>query len=705
LSVGAAAARRSIVEKTLPAAVAPPYGRRLPLMMRNALADETSPYLLQHKDNPVHWQAWGPGALAAARDADRPVLLSIGYAACHWCHVMAHESFEDPAIAALMNELFVNIKVDREERPDLDAIYQYALALLGEQGGWPLTMFLTPDGEPFWGGTYFPPTSQWGRPGFADVLRAISNAYRGERDKVAKSAAALKEALARLSHPQAGESLSIELTDRIAGTILGEVDSGNGGIGSAPKFPQVGLFELLWRAWRRTRRQSFREAVTLTLDHISQGGIYDHLGGGYSRYAVDARWLVPHFEKMLYDNAQLIDLLTLVWQETSDGLYAMRIAESVDWVTRVMLTPQGGFASSLDADSEHEEGKYYVWSAAEIDALLGEHAPRFKEFYDVTPGGNWEGHTILNRLGQIALADPTTEAELAACRAILFRARKERVPPGLDDKVLADWNGLMIAALANAAAVFERPDWLDVAIDAFTFVSEKMSAGGGRLFHSSRAGQSRHSAVLDDYANMSRAALALHEATGAADYLARAEAWVAVADKHYWDAAGGGYFFTADDTEALITRSKTAQDSPNPSGNGVMAGVLARLFYLTGNSAYRARAEAIVAAFAGDVPRQAFGMAALINGNELLQRALQIVIRGQRGREDTEALLRALAGVSLPNKVLAVVPPEIDLPPDHPASGKGQVNGRATAYVCVGPVCSLPITDPAALTADLAERR
>jgi uncharacterized protein YyaL (SSP411 family) len=673
--------------------------------MRNALADETSPYLLQHKDNPVHWQAWGPTALAAAGAGDRPILLSIGYAACHWCHVMAHESFEDPAVAALMNELFVNIKVDREERPDLDVIYQYALALLGEQGGWPLTMFLTPAGEPFWGGTYFPPTSRWGRPGFPEVLRAISNAYRTEHDKVAKSAAALKEALGRLSRPQAGDGVSIETIDRIAGALLGEVDPDNGGIGAAPKFPQPGIIELLWRAWRRTGRQSFREAVILTLDHISQGGIYDHLGGGYSRYAVDAHWLVPHFEKMLYDNAQLIDLLTLVWQETRDGLYALRVAETVDWLVREMLTAEGAFASSLDADSEHEEGKYYVWTAAGIDALLGEHASRFKEFYDVTPGGNWEGHTILNRLGHIALADPATEAELAASRAILFRTRAERVRPGLDDKVLADWNGLMIAALANAATVFERADWLALAAAAFAFVADEMSAGDGRLFHSSRAGESRHPAVLDDYANMSRAALALYEATGAEDYRARAEAWVAVADKHYWDAAGGGYFLTADDTEALITRSKGAQDSPNPSGNGVMVGVLARLFYLTGKPAYRAHAEATVAAFAGDAARQAFGFAALLNGSELMQRALQIVIRGQRGAADTDALLRAIAGVSLPDKVLAVVSPDADLPPGHPAQGKTQVGGRATAYVCVGPVCSLPLTEPAALAADLAARR
>jgi uncharacterized protein len=674
-------------------------------MKRNALAEETSPYLLQHKDNPVHWQAWGPTALAAAREADKPILLSVGYAACHWCHVMAHESFENRDIAALMNDLFVSIKVDREERPDLDTIYQYALALLGEQGGWPLTMFLTPAGEPFWGGTYFPPEARWGRPGFPDVLRAISNAYKEQREKVANNAAALKQGLARLSAPQGGAGLSLAATDRLAERLAHSIDPVNGGLGDAPKFPQVGVLELLWRAFRRTRQEPLRHAVELTLTHISQGGIYDHVGGGYSRYAVDARWLVPHFEKMLYDNAQLIELLTLVWQETGNGLYAMRVAETVDWISREMLTPEGGFSSSLDADSEHEEGKFYVWSEAEIDGLLGDRAPRFKAFYDVTAQGNWEGHTIVNRLRHLELADPATEAELSACRAILFHAREERVHPGLDDKVLADWNGLMITALANAAIAFERPDWLDYAVDAFAFVADGMGDGAGRLFHASRAGKKRHAAVLDDYANMSRAALALHEATGAADYLARAEAWVAIADRHYWDAAGGGYFFTADDTEGLIARTKTAQDSPNPSGNGVMVGVLARLFYMTGKAPYRERAERIVAAFSGDAERQVFGYAALINGNELLQHALQIVVRGSVGDEHTDALLRAVSGVSLPNKVLTVVAPDAELPAGHPAAGKGQVSGRATAYVCEGPVCSLPLADPAALAADLAQRR
>ncbi len=436
-------------------------------MDHNRLAEETSPYLLQHKDNPVHWQAWNAETLAAAKAADRPILLSIGYAACHWCHVMAHESFENAAIAAQMNANFVAIKVDREERPDLDAIYQNALALMGEHGGWPLTMFLTPEGEPFWGGTYFPPEPRWGRPGFPQVLAALANAYRGDRDTILKNVAALREGLARLGQPERGEGgapdVSAALFDRIAERLLREVDPLNGGIGTAPKFPQSGIFELLWRAWKRTRLDPYREAVTRTLTTISQGGIYDHLGGGYARYATDARWLVPHFEKMLYDNAELISLLTLVWEETRDPLYAQRVAETIGWLEREMVNAEGAFASSLDADSEHEEGKFYVWSEAEIDAALGEEAALFKRFYDVSAEGNWEEHTILNRLAHPALADGETEATLVRCRELLLAARAPRVRPGLDDKVLADWNGLMIAALAAAGLSFERADWVAIA--------------------------------------------------------------------------------------------------------------------------------------------------------------------------------------------------------------------------------------------------
>lgn len=660
-------------------------------MDRNRLDGETSPYLLQHKDNPVHWQPWGEEALAAAKTQNKPILLSVGYAACHWCHVMAHESFENPAIAASMNDLYINIKVDREERPDLDAIYQHALALLGEHGGWPLTMFLSPDGEPFWGGTYFPPEPRWGRPGFAQVLQAVAQTYRSDPDKVRKNVVALREALQRLGRPEAGEGIDLALFDRISERLLREVDPLNGGIGTAPKFPQCGIFELLWRGWRRTRQPPYRDAVLRTLTAICQGGIYDHLGGGFARYSVDARWLAPHFEKMLYDNAELIDLLTLVWRETRDPLYAQRIAETIGWLEREMVTGPGGFASSLDADSEHEEGKFYVWSAAEIDAVLGDDAAVFKAFYDVTPPGNWEGHNILNRLNHPELADLETETLLARCRDKLFAARAPRVRPGLDDKVLADWNGLMIAALAHAGEVFERADWLALAERAFAFVRQHMAAPDGRLYHSWRDGQARHPASVDDYANMCRAALALHEPTQDGDYLTAAREWIAVLDQHYWDDDGGAYFFAADDTTGLIARAKTAADAAVPAGNGTLVGVLTRLAILTGEASYRERAEAIVKTFAGEVARNFFPLATLINTAEQLRKPVQIVLVGEPGDARLTALRRAILQISLPNRTILAIAPDQLLPADHPAFGKGLVDGKPAAYVCEGPVCSLPI--------------
>ncbi len=674
-------------------------------MDRNRLGDETSPYLLQHRGNPVHWQPWSEATLAAAKAADRPILLSIGYAACHWCHVMAHESFEDPEIAARMNRLFVNIKVDREERPDLDQVYQHALALMGEQGGWPLTMFLTPDGEPFWGGTYFPPESRWGRPGFGQLLESISKAYATKPDDVAKNVGVLRDALQRLGQPQHGGAVSRHELDPIAERLLRETDQINGGIGSAPKFPQCGIFELLWRAWKRTRQPPYRDAVLKALDAMCQGGIYDHLGGGFARYSTDARWLAPHFEKMLYDNAELVDLLTMVWQEARNPLYRQRIEETLNWVGREMLTPGGGFASSLDADSEHEEGKFYVWSEAEIDAALGDRAALFKRFYDVTADGNWEGHTILNRIATPALADEATEHELAACRALLLRARSSRVRPGWDDKVLADWNGLMIASMAEAGIVFERPDWIATARTALDFSRREMTTPAGRLAHSWREDRARHPASVDDYANLCRAALALHEATGGDGLVAQAQAWIAILDRHYRDPAGDAYFFSADDTPALIARTKTAGDAATPAGNGTLVGVMTKLAILTGDDAYRRRAEAIVATFSGELGRNFFSLATLLNNAELLAEPVQIVIVGEPEEAGFSALRRTAYAVSLPNRVMLTPQPGSDLPAGHPAHGKGLVNGRAAAYVCVGPVCSLPLTGPEELLARLGEIR
>ena len=674
-------------------------------MAANALSKETSPYLLQHADNPVHWMAWGPEALAQARGQQKPILLSVGYAACHWCHVMAHESFENAETADLMNALFVNVKVDREERPDIDSIYQSALALLGQQGGWPLTMFLTPDGEPFWGGTYFPPEGRWGRPGFPDVLRAVAAAYSQDSDRIDSNVDALRRGLDRLADNHAGDGLEAEMAWTLARRVTQAMDPVWGGMSGAPKFPQASMLNLLWRAWCRAGDTAARDAVLLSLTRMSQGGLYDHLGGGYARYSTDDEWLAPHFEKMLYDNAQLLELLTLAWQETGNPLFEVRSRETVAWLKREMIAEGGGFAATLDADSEGEEGKFYVWSEAEIDAALGDDAPAFKQVYDVGPGGNWEGKTILNRRHQDRLFDADTETRLAKARGRLLAVRDGRIRPGWDDKVLADWNGLMIAALAQAGDVFGEADWIAAATRAFAFVAESMTEADGRLRQSWRAGTLKHAATLDAYAAMIRGALALHEVTGDDAYLRQAADWTAITDAHYWDAADGGYFFTADDAEALIVRTKTAYDNAVPNGNGMMLANLVRLRHLTGEDRYGHRAEALAKAFAGEAERNAFPLATLLNGAAFLETPVQIVVVGSANDPATRALRRTVLERSIPDRILLVVQPGRDLPAGHPAAGKGQVEDRATAYLCVGPVCRAPVTDPTALAAQLDGER
>ncbi len=678
-------------------------------MAGNQLANETSPYLLQHADNPVEWYPWGKEALDRAQELDRPILLSIGYAACHWCHVMAHESFEDPDTAAVMNELFINIKVDREERPDIDTIYMTSLALFGEQGGWPLTMFCTPEGKPFWGGTYFPPTSRYGRPGFPELLRHVARIYSEERDKVTTNSQAVVAALEDMSQPQAAGMIAPDAVNRSAESIVKEIDPRHGGIGTAPKFPQAPILNLLWRGYKRTGDQTLRDGVLLTLDKMAQGGIYDHLGGGFARYSTDAVWLAPHFEKMLYDNAQLIELYADAWQETRNPLYAQRIGETADWVLREMINetpPGGGFSATIDADSEGEEGKFYVWSDTEMRALLGDDADLFASAYDVRPGGNWEGKTILNRTRDPELKDADIEDRLARCRQILFDARARRIPPALDDKVLADWNGLMIAALARAATIFDRPEWLAAARSAFQFVSKNMIQTEGsteRLLHAWREGAARHKATIDDYANMCRGGLLLFEATQEREYITKIQSWVETANRHYWDENAGGYYLTADDADDIITRTRNALDNATPAGNAVMAEVLARLYHLTGQDEYRSRCENLVAAFSGEAAKNPYHYATLFNAAQFLAEATQMIMIGDLADGGTCELLAARNGVSLPASVLSVIASSDDLSADHPAAGKSQIDGRATVYICRGLVCSAPLTDPKELQDALAQ--
>ena len=491
----------------------------------------------------------------------------------------------------------------------------------------------------------------------------------------------------------------------VANQLMGVMDMGKGGLKGAPKFPQTGLLDVLWRAHIATGNKDHRAAVTTALTRMCEGGIYDHLGGGFARYSVDADWLVPHFEKMLYDNALLIDRLTEAWQETKDPLYAIRIEETIDWIAREMTTSDRAFAASIDADSEGEEGKFYVWTADQIDAELGVNGPWFREQYDVHEGGNWEGKAILNRL-HLTTRDFNAEEEekLKSLRQQLFDKRTRRIAPGLDDKVLLDWNGLAIAAIANASLVFGRDDWRALSQTAYRFVTESMKRDG-RMHHAYRAGRLQHRAMSDGLANICAAALALFEATGDWTYVDDAQGFVSELDAHYWDDANGGYFYTADDAEALLVRTRTAADDATPAANGTLAGLLVRLYALTGDEHYRDRADQLIIAFGGAVTKNAFPHGSWLASLDTAVNLTQIVLIGEPGDAGRTRLKDTVLDLSLPTRLLLDLDAGSDLPDGHPARGKTMVDGKATAYVCTGPVCSAPVTGPADLRAALEASR
>ena len=662
----------------------------------NRLARETSPYLLQHKNNPVDWWPWGPEALAEAKRSGRPILLSVGYAACHWCHVMAHESFEDAETAAVMNQLFVNIKVDREEQPDIDQIYMSALHHLGEHGGWPLTMFLTPDGEPVWGGTYFPKESRFGKPSFTHVLQEISRLFRDDPERINNNRDALMSRLAAKARPADNVTIGARELDETARQIAGAVDPIHGGLRGAPKFPNPSIFEFLWRAGRRMNDARFFRLLELTLERMSQGGIYDHLGGGYSRYSVDDKWLVPHFEKMLYDNAQILELLALAYEHGKNPLFRARARETVEWLDREMTT-HGAFAASLDADSEGEEGKFYVWSLEEINRHLGLDADLFVRHYGVTAEGNFEGHTILNRMARQPTSDEE-EAKLRDLRRKLLDARAARVRPGFDDKVLADWNGLMIAALVNAGVVFEEPAWIDMGGRAFAFIADHMTRGD-RLGHSWRDQRLLFPGLASDFAAMIKAALALHEATGERSYLDRAVSWQRAFDRHY-AAPNGGYYLTADDAEGLVIRPDATTDEATPNPNGVAAQNLLRLAVFDGESQWRQRADRL---FDGLLPLAAqnmFAHTSLLNALDMRLRAAEIVVTGA-GERAAELLLAALT-LPFPDRIVMRAATPAALSEGHPARDKIAAAPEGAAFVCVAERCSLPVREPEQIAAALA---
>ncbi len=557
----------------------------------NRLAGETSPYLLQHASNPVDWYPWGEEAIRRARAEDKPIFLSIGYSACHWCHVMEHESFEDPQIAALMNEHFINIKVDREERPDLDQIYMTAVQAMTGHGGWPMSVFLTPDLKPFYGGTYFPPTDSRGMAGFPRVLLSVHQAWEERRDEIRHSAAEMTEQLqAYGTLPRGSGTLEADLLDNAARAILRNFDPTHGGFGRAPKFPHPMDVKVLLRHHARTGDEYALHAVRHTLDKMARGGIYDHLGGGFARYSTDERWLVPHFEKMLYDNALLASAYLEAYQATREAEFGRVARETMDYVLGRMTDPEGAFYSTEDADSEGVEGKYYVWSLAEIDDVLGaDRAKTFSYVYDVTESGNWEHQNILNLpkpIGQAARMlgrdEDELRAELAPDRARLLAVRDRRVPPGKDTKVLVSWNGLMIAALAEGGRILRDARYLDAAGRAAGFILDRMRQADGRLLHTYKDGRARLDAYLDDYANFLDGLTRLYEATGEPRWIESALELTQVLSDEFSDPAHGGFFYTGHHHEALIARQKDFTDNATPSGNGMAATALVRLGALTG---------------------------------------------------------------------------------------------------------------------------
>jgi uncharacterized protein len=668
--------------------------------MANLLANETSPYLLQHRDNPVHWRPWSTEVLAEAQRNNRPILVSVGYAACHWCHVMAHESFEDPETAALMNDLFVCVKVDREERPDIDNWLQRIPVIMGQSGGWPLNAFLTPKGEPFWAGTYYPREAGFGRPAFRTVLRDLAQRFHESPDMVAPNVRQIADQFEQAWYQNRAGTFDMPKLDRVAIATAQSFDMFHGGTIGAPKFPNVPLIELLWRAYLRTGMPQFLSQVLCALDNMGRGGIFDHIGGGFSRYSVDEQWLVPHFEKMLYDNAQLIDIMTLVWQDGKQPVLKTRVEETIDWVLREMLVEGAGFASSLDADSEGEEGKFYVWTEEEIDTLLaGTPVERFKQAYGVSRDGNFphegkpSGLNILHRVMNLPGWTETEEPVFTRQRQILREAREKRRHPARDDKVLADWNGLLIASFANAGAAFERSDWVQAARRAFDFVCSRLG-DGDRLYHSYRAGQRQHQAFSDGYAFMARAALALWEATAERSFLDRALSWTATLDRDFWEVIQGGYVFSRNSDVPDQVRLRTAFDTQTPSANSAMVGVHARLFYATVAQHYAERANTLIQAFAGDVGGHYLQMGTYLNNFEFCTSCLEVIVCGPPADPRTQNLIKAVRGRSVPNRLLMTVPPGQDLPPGHPAAGKTMQDGQPTAYICGGMSCSPPITNP-----------
>ncbi len=666
----------------------------------NRLAREASPYLVQHANNPVDWFPWGPDALARAKAEDKPILLSIGYSACHWCHVMERESFEDEATAKLMNELYVSIKVDREERPDLDQIYQLVVQILGRSGGWPLTVFLTPDQKPFFAGTYYPPEDRYGMPSFSKVLRAVADAYRDKRDDVVAQADELAQSIAKVTEVDEAKGFRMgpEVLERAVFTLGRRFDDTHGGFGTRPKFPNTMPLEALLRRGALDHDAGSLARVVLALDGMRTGGVYDHLGGGFHRYSTDEKWLVPHFEKMLYDNALLLRLYVDAWRATKEERFAATAREIIAYVAREMTSPEGGFFATQDADSEGEEGKFFVWTPADLDGLLdAEEYAAARAAFGITDAGNFEegGATVLSLVkGAQELATPESPA-LARAKGKMLAARETRIKPFRDEKILASWNGLMIRALADAGAALGDAAALASSRRAFDFVKGAL-VKDGRVLRLVKDGVTRGPGFLDDYSFLADAALELYEATGEPSYVAVAKELADAMLTHFWDDADASFYFTPADGEALIHRAKDPHDHAIPSGAAIALGVLTRLGAMV-DEKYLRHAERGIERLAAAAMQNPFGLGqTLVNVDRLVRGTVDVVLVGAPDAPATQALAKVAFEAYLPNRVVAWQTGAPLLAADKPAKD------TPVAYICRGRTCSAPVGTPEALRALLA---
>ena len=688
-----------------------------PTTFTNRLSHESSPYLRQHAHNPVDWYPWGADALARAKQLDRPIFLSIGYSACHWCHVMEHESFENEEIAKILNEHFISIKVDREERPDLDQIYMASVQMLTGSGGWPMSVFLTPDLKPFTGGTYFPPDDRYGRPGFKRLLLHIAEVWQTRRTDVEEAASQITGHLRDLGRLETEEGeLDVSLLRQASNGLARAFDSRHGGFGQAPKFPHPMDLRLLLRCWRRFGDAQALDMARLTLDHMAMGGIYDHLGGGFARYSTDERWLVPHFEKMLYDNALLVPCYLETFQITGESFYREIVEETLGWVLREMTSPDGPFYSTLDADSEGEEGKFYVWTAAEIEQILGaDDAELFGAVYGVEPEGNWEhGQNILHRVKtftQYARLNGLSEADLRtridACRRKLFEVRSRRVWPGRDEKALTSWNGLMIGALAQAGQVLDRPDYAAAAARAADFILTRMRGPDGRLLRTWSAGaEPKLNAYLEDYSFLLDGLVSLYEATFEPRWIEAALELAEVMVDQFWDAKDGGFFYTGRDHESLIARAKDPHDNAIPSGNSMAVTGLLRLVKLTGRMDLQEKAGATLRLYRGLLGAHPLAAGQMLLALDFhLGPVQEIAIVGDPAAEDTRRVLRLLAASYRPHQVVALKAPRSDekkLEELMPLLASKTAQGPVTMYVCQNFTCQAPLVGLGAIEAAMS---